>query len=501
MSLRGRLLTLLLVLMLLGGTSSAAFLWTTLQRDAAHRLLDEHLEPARDALHRLVVAGMDQPITLRDYLVGQDVEALAAYQDAVATKQLAGSELRRLLADEDDLSMLAEHLDEAYQAWRLEVGDRAIALAGTGRLDEASALVAAEDAPHQENIRELGERLRERLLARQADTQESMADAQARFRTLLTALVVIGGTVVGSSWWLLHAWITSPLERLRRGVRSVASGQLHQAVPVLGPPELSQVARDIEAMRRRLAGALGDAVVAREALEQQGAAVVLLRRELAPNGDPLPDDLEIAAEHHPAEGLLAGDWYDCFTLDREHVAVAMVDVSGHGPAAGAFALRVKHYLQAALREDHDPGRALGRVAECVGDTGEQFCTAIVGVVHTRRATLRYASAGHPEGIVAHRGAVRLLAPTGPLLGPFPATWTTGVAALPPGALLCLYTDGVLEARHGESEFGQEQLMQLLRTADGERAGTVVRRCLGVLQDFAPGRFADDLTFLVVRHQG
>ncbi len=65
-----------------------------------------------------------------------------------------------------------------------------------------------------------------------------------------------------------------------------------------------------------------------------------------------------AAALRPAEGLLAGDWYDVLPLADGRFAVVVADVSGHGARAGIVAIQLKRLLEAALHLAPEPDLAL-----------------------------------------------------------------------------------------------------------------------------------------------
>src|SRR5215468_112540 len=84
-----------------------------------------------------------------------------------------------------------------------------------------------------------------------------------------------------------------------------------------------------------------------EALAQEGPAVVALRDALTPS-TLHASGMVLRGRVDPAEGELAGDWFDSFDLPHGRVGLVVGDVSGHGAAAGVFALRLKQLLGAAL---------------------------------------------------------------------------------------------------------------------------------------------------------
>lgn len=306
--------------------------------------------------------------------------------------------------------------------------------------------------------------------------------------TLLTVLTA----------WLLRRWITRPIEAILAAVDRVSQGDLHHRIPHVGPAELARLAANIEMMRDRTVSLIDEAVRARVALEQQGLAIVTLREELEPSTAQLPPSLSVAATLQPAAGVLAGDWYDVLALGEGRVALIVVDVSGHGPVPGIFALRAKHLLLAALREGYTPGAMLSWLARHVGDTEELFLTSFIGVLDTATGTCHYANAGHPPALLVTADGVQPLEPTGPILGPLSGSWQTREFTLSPGAMLVVCTDGLLEARGpGGEEYGEDRLVALLA---GQRDATpdgIVDACVEAVREFTGGRLGDDLTLVAI----
>jgi sigma-B regulation protein RsbU (phosphoserine phosphatase) len=212
----------------------------------------------------------------------------------------------------------------------------------------------------------------------------------------------------------------------------------------------------------------------------------------------VPENLELASMFLPAEGVLAGDWFDLWSLEDGRVALVVVDISGHGAEAGLFALRLKDLLVSAVAIFPQPGDALAWVASRLGDTGERFATIFLSVLDTERDRLLYASAGHPPVLLATPSSVASLLPTGPLLGPLRGTWDTSAAPLAKEAILVAYTDGLIEARSETGdEFGSGRLLDVVTRLRSARPAEVVDGCRAELDGFAAGRYADDVTLVAV----
>jgi hypothetical protein len=163
---------------------------------------------------------------------------------------------------------------------------------------------------------------------------------------------------------------------------------------------------------------LVDSERSRQAVERSAAVVLTLRSQLEPDVGPIPEGWTVAATLRAAEGVVAGDCYDLFTARSGRIALAVVDIAGHGATEGILALRCKEMLRTALTSGADPGAALDTTAELLGDMGpEVFLTAFVAVIDTNDGRVRYADAGHPPAFVVRERVVDELGPTGPLRRP------------------------------------------------------------------------------------
>lgn len=384
------------------------------------------------------------------------------------------------------LSALLE--DDPDLAERVEVLRRTVASWNAGQGDPRDVLEAAGS-------------LRASLLAQQGEATERFADAQRRLHGLLWAGLLLSFLWLAVVYRSFRQWFGEPLGRISAAVDRVSAGDFNHRIPQVGSPGLRRLAQDVETMRARTVGLYEASQRAVEALAQQGAAVTSLRTELAPSRSDLPASAAFAAVLEPAEGVLAGDWYDCLDLGGGKVALAVVDVTGHGPQAGIFALRAKHLLGPAIDETASPGEALTWLARRMGDTGERFLSAFLAEVDTTTGVCRWANAGHPSAFVVGMDQVAELGQTGPILGPLPARWETEEFRICPSSTLVAYTDGLVEARSGRSEFGTERLFRVLRDRAGSDPAAVITAALREVRRFAGGRVHDDITVVALSVPG
>jgi serine phosphatase RsbU (regulator of sigma subunit) len=111
-----------------------------------------------------------------------------------------------------------------------------------------------------------------------------------------------------------------------------------------------------------------------------------------------------------------------------------------------------------------------------------------------------AAAGHPLPLrVTDAGDVDEVAATGRVLGLFeerPAR--DHRVQLEPGDALVLFTDGVIDARHGKDRFGTERLAAFLRSARHRSAEELATSLREAVDEYQDGNPQDDLALLVIQ---
>ncbi len=158
------------------------------------------------------------------------------------------------------------------------------------------------------------------------------------------------------------------------------------------------------------------------------------------------DAVYIAASDELSVG---GDWYDAFPLPDGRLAMTVGDVAGKGLDAAVLMGAVRQSIRVAALQGLEPSAILlATEAAMQLEYHERLVTAFVGVLDPRSWSLAYASAGHPAGLM-RRPDGTLLALEGaglPLGVPVAAERRTRtLVGIPPGSLIVLYTDGLIEA--------------------------------------------------------
>jgi sigma-B regulation protein RsbU (phosphoserine phosphatase) len=166
---------------------------------------------------------------------------------------------------------------------------------------------------------------------------------------------------------------------------------------------------------------------------------------------------------------LGGDTFGYDRLDPDHLALYILDVTGHGLDAALFAVTIMNVLRSRALPEVDfrqPGQVLGRLNDAfpMEQYGGKNFTIWYGVYDLPGRRLRWSGGGHPDAVlIPPAGAIRRLESQGPMMGMMPwPEFEAGEMAAEPGSRLYVFTDGVHEIhRPGEKDWTLGELVDFL----------------------------------------
>ncbi len=230
------------------------------------------------------------------------------------------------------------------------------------------------------------------------------------------------------------------------------------------------------------------------ALTFQNAALV---SEL-PNGSGYGFDAIYEAGR--AEALVGGDWYDAFRLADGRFVVSIGDVVGSGLEAAIAMVNVRQTVRGVAQVHPDPALMLAAAERTLrAQHPDRFVTAFVGVVDPVTQQCAYANAGHPGPYLRLPDGALVQIPGGgvPLGLDLMTTIDVRHFALPPGSMLVLYTDGLIEATRDVLE-GERRLELALRDPALPQRDRVAQFLRDAVLGDAP---RDDVAIMVISVQG
>jgi len=243
-----------------------------------------------------------------------------------------------------------------------------------------------------------------------------------------------------------------------------------------------------------------------ERLDEEMRLARRLQMDFLPRKMPEIGRARFAARLYPA-GWVAGDFYDVFRLDENHVGFYIADAIGHGVPAALLTIFVKHALQTKRIKGQSyelipPDEALGLLnAELLSAELHQspFISLLYCIVDARTGELVYSRAGHPRPLLLRgQKPAEELPSEGPLLGVFPeAKYELAEHRLEAGERLLLYTDGVERCRSKTSE-GLAAFFELAAQTNTVGPEAHLQALLdGILQPREAEPIYDDVTLVVM----
>ncbi|MEK0098913.1 SpoIIE family protein phosphatase [Streptomyces sp. A475] len=236
-----------------------------------------------------------------------------------------------------------------------------------------------------------------------------------------------------------------------------------------------------------------------------------LQRHLLPSRTPELTTVETAHLYLPVSA--GGDWFDVIELSGARVGLVVGDVVGHGIEVAAMMGRLRTALRTLAELDLEPDELLTHLDEIAArlasenadadasdqhdgtPAGGRVATCAYAVYDPVKRRLTLASAGHPAPLlVSPEGEVATVeVDVGPALGTAHGTYETATYGLDDGAVLCLYTDGLLagsdEAAHTLRRVLTHQDRALSETADA------------IAHALADEQAEDDAVLLLARARG
>lgn len=291
----------------------------------------------------------------------------------------------------------------------------------------------------------------------------------------------------------------------RRGIQSllgvplVVSGEVIGVLTV-GTRYHRKFGEDDVQLLQAVADRVALATKARQADVERVAAAVL-QRSLLPGRLPSVPGLEMAGRYLPGgTGGVGGDWYDVFPLPGGRAGVVIGDVVGRGMPAAVVMGRLRSALRAYALEATDPAEVLERLDRKAHHfEAGQMTTVLYLVFEPGSSQLALSSAGHLLPLMATPGGATFTVdvPVDPPLGTLRSVQrVSSIISLPEGAVLCLFTDGLVERRDEPLTKALERLQAVVT------ASTPNSVCEAVLFEMLSSQGPpDDIAILALRRTG
>ncbi len=226
-----------------------------------------------------------------------------------------------------------------------------------------------------------------------------------------------------------------------------------------------------------------------------------------PTRFPTLSSAQIAVRYHGAR--IGGDFFDIVTVGHRMIFVVL-DIAGKRD----FAFHVAATVQAVFRQmavelfhgEHvNESDAMNQLVLAINRsimeiTGTaHMSTGFAACYREELGTLCYVNAGYTPALVRDSHGITQLAASGLPLGLFMhATQDALMTVLEPGAVLLLFSRGLMEARNRRTEFGIERVQAILAASNSREAEGLCAEILDSVLAHMHGRaIENDLSTLAL----
>ncbi|GAA3787533.1 SpoIIE family protein phosphatase [Streptomyces chiangmaiensis] len=235
---------------------------------------------------------------------------------------------------------------------------------------------------------------------------------------------------------------------------------------VLGFERPRTFSTEVRTVLTALAGLIAQALERARLYDSEAALARGLQEALLPHRLSEHPQVETEVCYLPGtQGMdVGGDWYDVVEAG-DGLALVIGDVQGHGVQAAATMGQLRSAVRAFALRDYAPHQVMGGTNRLLIDLDpDQFASCCYIRLDPDTGYARAVRAGHTQPLLRHPdGRAEVLdLPGGLVLGVDPeARYPVTHLRLEPGAVLALYTDGLVEQPGRDIDEGVEALRRAL----------------------------------------
>jgi sigma-B regulation protein RsbU (phosphoserine phosphatase) len=287
--------------------------------------------------------------------------------------------------------------------------------------------------------------------------------------------------------------VTAAVAELHSATRHVDRGDFSHRIPIRSHDQLSDLALSFNSMTASIEKLIQEQKE-KQRLENELVIAQEVQAQLFPRQVSELESLEVHGFCRPAR-TVSGDYYDFLTASSHKLILAVGDISGKGISAALLMATihsaVRAYSVESLPQVREPvavgavagsGRMMATWPEGVelspgallsllnhqlyeSTPPEKYATLFLAIYDGRSHKLTYSNGGHlPPILIAKDGAVRRLEAGGTVVGLFDnMSYEEGSVDMHPGEIFVAYSDGVTEPENDFGEFGEQRLIDLVRS--------------------------------------
>ena len=236
--------------------------------------------------------------------------------------------------------------------------------------------------------------------------------------------------------------------------------------------------------------------------------IVLARKiqiAMLPRHIPNIPQIDIAYRYEPVMKV-GGDLIDIhYRKGMTDLGLFICDVSGHGAGSAMISSMVKMSLNSWGRFINSPGKAFVEMRNMLyGKMGDNFITACMCCVNLETGVVTSANAGHPPMLIARKdGSIKVVNSSGKIIVDYAESdYEESVDRLEKGDKILLYTDGVIEVRNNDWDFGEKRFHKIIRDNINLSSDEMCAKIYeGIALKGGASSMDDDFAVLVAEYRG
>lgn len=243
--------------------------------------------------------------------------------------------------------------------------------------------------------------------------------------------------------------------------------------------------------------------IEKEKLEKEIEVAREIQQGLFPKAFPESIIFEFYGTNKPSKQI-GGDYFDVFRINENQILILIADVVGKGIPASLVMSNLQAMVKTLTRVNFDLRTSTKELNNLMKQNLQpgNFITLFWGILDERNKTLEYVNAGHNPPILIRKSGIKRLDKGGILLGVIELNqnYDSEIIELSEGDLLCLFTDGFIEAvDKNENEFGENRFIEMLTAYRNFPLRQIANKLIDEVITFSIDTIVmDDLTLLIVK---
>lgn len=238
-------------------------------------------------------------------------------------------------------------------------------------------------------------------------------------------------------------------------------------------------------------------------IEQELSLASEIQQAILPKQFPNMSGYDIDGLNLPSKEV-SGDYFDCYKLNDDRLALIIADVSGKGFPAALLVSTLHASLRAYLENNLTLPNLTAKLNRmiCHSSTDEKFITFFIAILNGKKGEMEYLNAGHNPILLWRNGNVEKIVSGGMALGVLdkPFEWKSGRTPFEPGDRLLLYTDGIPESiNENEDFFTDEALENFFIANESLTSKDFSNKLISTIKSFSSNTpQQDDITLLYLK---